>query len=247
MRDKSLTSLKKIKDPLLIGQDYRLSETSQTNLELDRQKHTLLQEIGKLSKIYFGLKEGKDRLKRDIIGFQTDRLNTLEELAKEVNLSLEDETEYLKKRSIELDIKQKEVEEKDTQAQLLRHKTTSLSLEIERKLEENEKMIDYISKNKGKYEKLLKEEQETLTLAKNDRDVTKRKKDEVEKLLQEVEEGKKSSELAWDKKNNDLELERLEIKSKLRYLKEEDKRLKIREKVLKDKEEALQRKIKEMV
>ena len=247
MHDKTLTSLKKIKDPILMGQDYRLSETSQTNLELDKQKITLLQEIGKLSKIYFGLKEGKDRLKRDIIGFQTDRLNTLEELAKEVNLSLEDETEYLKKRSIELDNKQKLLEENDTQAQLVRHENTESLNELKEKLAENTKMMDYIVKNKLKYEKLLKEQEETLILTKNDKEVTKMKKDKVEKLLEEVEEGKKASELMWDKKNNDLELERLEIKGKLRYFKDYEKKLKIREKVLGDKERALERKYKEMV
>jgi len=139
------------------------------------------------------------------------------------------------------------IEEKDTQAQLVRHENTESLNDLKEKLAENTKMMDYIVKNKLKYEKLLKEQEETLILAKNDREVTKMKKDKVEKLLQEVEEGKKSSELAWDKKNNDLELERLEIKGKLNYFKEKDKRLKIREKVLGDKERALERKIKQVV
>lgn len=245
--DRTLTSLKKIKDPFFRGEEFRMAETSQTNHELIEQKSKLLQEINKLSNIYFSLKRGSEKVKKDIVGFETDRIKTLEVLGREVNLELDEEAEVLKKRSLELDQDQLFLIELSDYVSELMPIMYSLCVDYEEKLEETEKMTLDTSKESKKLKKLIKEEEGKKEKSETLLEVAEMKHTKADNLLKEVQEGIDQKKKEWERKDDKLEIERAELRNmKMLYKGKEDK-LKKREKALGDRERAFERKVAEMV
>lgn len=244
--DRPLTSLKKIKDPLFRGQEYRMAETSQTVGELIEQKSKLLTEINKLSNIYFSLKSGSEKVKKDIVGFETDRIETLEALGKEVNLELDEEAEVLKKRSQDLDQDQLFLEEMFDYAQNLMPIMESLCVDYEVKLEESKKLTNDTSKKEKELKKYIKDYQEREKTTKELLEVAERKHTKSDTLLKEVEEGIDQKKKEWQRKDDKLEIERAELRSMKMMYKGKEEKLKKRERAQGDRERAFERKMAEL-
>jgi hypothetical protein len=244
--DRTLTSLKKIKDPFFRGEEFRMAETSQTNHELIEQKSKLLQEINKLSNIYFSLKRGSEKVKQDMVGFETDRIKTLEALGREVNLELDEEAEVLKKRSEGLDQDQLFLEELYDYASELMPIMESLCVDYEEKLAETQKITNDTSKESKKLKKLIKDYEERTEKTKTLLEVAEMKHTKVDSLLKEVQEGIDQKKKEWERKDDKLEIERAELRNMKMLYRQKEEKLKKREKALGDKERAFQRKLVEL-
>lgn len=244
--DRTLTSLKKIKDPFFRGEEFRMAETSQTNNELIQQKAKLLQEIGKLSNIYFSLKRGSEKVKQDIVGFETDRIKTLEFLGKEVSLELDEEAGVLQKRSEDLDKDQLFLEELYDYAQELMPIMESLCVDYEVKLAKTQKLTNDASNKNKKLKELIKDYEDKVEKTKSLLEVAERKHNTADNLLKEVQEGMDQKKKEWERKDNKLEIERAELRSMKMVWKQKDEKLKSREKVLEDKERSFHRKLVEL-
>ena len=101
----TLTSIKKVKEPLLKEKEFFNEETSKTSKDLKIEKRRLLKEVKKLGDIFFELKKGVELTKEGTRNYATQRLKIIENIGKEINDNLQKETETLKEKSKELDRK----------------------------------------------------------------------------------------------------------------------------------------------
>ena len=99
----SLTSLKKIKDPIFRGQEHSIKERTKELKGYREEKLQLVKQIKQLGRIFFRLKEGKKMAEKAAGEITTERLKTLEYLAREVSSELEADAGKLRKKSKKLD------------------------------------------------------------------------------------------------------------------------------------------------
>jgi len=99
----SLTSLKRIKEPPLKGEQYSLKERSGEIDDLLRQRDTLTKGVKKLSGIFFGLKEGEKKVRANVESIATERLSVISEISKEISSELKEKSNKLENKSIKLD------------------------------------------------------------------------------------------------------------------------------------------------
>ena len=230
MSDKLLTPLKKIDDTYLRGSEYRSYEVSQTNQELRKQRDELLSEISKLSDVYFGLKDGSDRMRSDMVGFQEDRVTTLEELGKKVSVSLENESSLLKEKARELDDTEVFLEELFEYTEELLNIATELGTGYEEKTRDLEEKLQTTTAKESELKKLLLEAQKEKEESTKLLEETKQKHQKTEELLTKVSDGTKQKELNIKREREKLEIERNEILNIKMMYKQKEQRLKDKEK-----------------
>ena len=101
----SLTSLKRIKEPPLQGEQYSLKERSGEIRELEKQRDILAKEVKKLSEIFFRLEEGEKKVRANVEGMATERLSVISNISKQISSELEKKSNKLVEKSTQLDEK----------------------------------------------------------------------------------------------------------------------------------------------
>jgi len=98
-----LTSLKRIKEPPLTGEQYSIKERANEVRDLEKRRDTLAMQVKKLSEIFFRLEEGEKKVRENVEGMTTERLSVIAKLSKQISTELEEKSDELKKKSSESD------------------------------------------------------------------------------------------------------------------------------------------------
>ena len=93
------TSLKKIKEPPLRGEQYSIKERTGEVAGLEKERDDLSKEIKKLGKIFFRLGRGVDAAKITAKEITSERLQTIEYIAREVSSDLKKQASVLRNKS----------------------------------------------------------------------------------------------------------------------------------------------------
>ena len=204
----SLTSLKKIKTPLLRGQEHSIRERTKELGNYREEKLQLIKQIQQLGRIFFQLKQGKKVAEKAVGVITTERLKTLEYLAREVSSELEADAGKLQKKSKKLDKRDIFLQGLSEYLSKAMKITESLRLEYDKKA----------TKLDLKLGEVLKEGNRALELTREAQD----NKERIEVKLNRIDENyKKADKLArWFEEEAEKEKFRLEVWAKTVNLRE---------------------------
>ena len=204
----SLTSLKDLKKPPLHGQEFVIEERTKEINNLREQKLLLVDQIKQLGRVFFKLKEGTEMAEKVAGEITTERLKTLEYLAREVSSELKADAEVLRKKSKKLD--KKDVFLQD----LFEYLSKAMKITEDARLENEQEAVQL----GAKLGKVLKDKKEALEL----KTEAQRKEKKAKDLLKGVEDRFSVIDkiARWFEKEADKEKARLEIWAKTVALRE---------------------------
>ena len=242
----SLTSLKKIKDPLFRGQEHSIKERTKELDDYREQKLLLVDQIKQLGRVFFKLKEGTEMAEKVAGEITTERLKTLEYLAREVSSELMADAEVLRKKSKKLD--KRDVFLQD----LFEYLSKAMKITEDARLENEQEAVQL----GAKLGKVLKDKKQALELnteaqrkEKKAKDLLKGVEDRfsvIDKIARWFEKEADEEKERLNRQKKEIDLKEKKVKSRETHLETRKKRLERMEKRLLDKEATLKRSAREI-
>ena len=242
----SLTSLKDLKKPPLHGQEFVIEERTKEINNLREQKLLLVDQIKQLGRVFFKLKEGTEMAEKVAGEITTERLKTLEYLAREVSSELKTDAEVLRKKSKKLD--KRDVFLQD----LFEYLSKAMKITEDARLENEQEAVQL----GAKLGKVLKDKKEALELnteaqrkEKKAKDLLKGVEDRfsvIDKIARWFEKEADEEKERLNRQKKEIDLKEKKVKSRETHLETRKKRLERMEKRLLDKEATLKRSAREI-